>query len=109
MERGAGSQGRGGKDGQTMYVILFCWIFYTLRAPWYVWLALVIILALEHGIFRVRLRRGTVVTKTADVYENEDGTFTGEYGDEVENFPDRESAVYWAMMKTSKRDEEEEE
>ena len=79
-----------------MYVILFCWLFYSLSAPWYCWLILALDVILKWWMCRERDYRRS---PTADVYPTEDGKFLGVYGEEEEIFDTFEQASEWALSK----------
>lgn len=79
-----------------MYVIIFCWLFYTLSAPWYVWLLLIADLGMKWYMFRERDKQKHK-GNGADIFPQEDGTFLAVFGDEKEIFDDMDSAAAWAM------------
>lgn len=83
-----------------MYVILFCWIFYTLSAPWYLWLILALDLTMKWWTFREHDRHQS---HTADVYPTEDGKYLGVCGDEEEEFDTFEQASQWALSKFNEK------
>lgn len=92
-----------------MYVILFCWLFYILEAPWYVWLVLVADVVIKWYMFREHDRQKHR-RRAADVYPQDDGTFLAVFGDEQKVFEDMDSAAAWAMEKAFiHRNEENEE